>query len=173
MSAFWQIYCLYVIYRNKYAFKTLLCISSCTFGPDKGYEGIGAFVLFHLQKSRFILLNISSCEHCSLILFFENWIKYLNMKHAGIQTPVNMSCNFALNGLKIWIHLFASEVWFWFKFSIFLMYKSRGLLLQSAPLWEDKMNSVPQHPLWLEISVSGPAALQWFSFGRDLFEVTM
>lgn len=87
--------------------------------------------------------------------------------------PENMHCNFALHSLKIWIHLVSSKVWFWFKFSNFLMYRSGGLLLLNIPLWEDRTSSVPQNYLWSEISVAGPAALQWFSFGKALFEVTV
>lgn len=80
-----------------------------------------------------------------------------------------MTHNFALHGLKIWIHLFASEVWFWFKFYILLMYRSGRLLLWNTPLWEDKMNSVPQHHQWLEIGVSGPSHCSDFHLERSFW----
>lgn len=50
----------------------LICISSCTYGPTKGYKGTDSFVLFQFQSRRFNLLNISTSGRCFLILFLEN-----------------------------------------------------------------------------------------------------
>lgn len=73
---------LHAIYVNRYAFMSLVCIFSRIYAfPTKSYKGLDDLVLFFLQSSRFVL-NVSSSEHGSLILFLENWIKgfYVNLK---------------------------------------------------------------------------------------------
>lgn len=70
---------LHAIYVNRYAFMSLLCIFSQIYAfPPKSYKGLDDLVLFFLKG---FVLNVSSSEHGSLILFLENWFKglYVNL----------------------------------------------------------------------------------------------